>query len=103
APFGLVNALPRQPGWLSTDLAWFANDDTALGAVIVATIWKAYPFFTLTLLAGLQAIPATLYEAARVDGATVWQRFRYVTWPGIRAPAVLAAILNTLRALRELD
>ena len=101
--FGVVNAVLRQAGWLDTDLAWFANDDTALGAVIVATVWKAYPFFTLTLLAALQAIPATLYEAARVDGATAWQRFRHITWPGVRAAAVLAAILNTLWALREFD
>ena len=67
------------------------------------TVWKAYPFFTLTLLAALQAIPASLYEAARVDGATSWQRFRYITWPGIRSSAALAAILNTLWALREFD
>jgi multiple sugar transport system permease protein len=101
--FGVVNALLRQAGWLATDLAWFANDDTALAAVIVPTIWKAYPFFTLTLLAALQAIPASLYEAARVDGASSWQRFRYITWPGIRPSAALAAILNTLWALREFD
>jgi len=101
--FGVINSLLRQAGWLSTDLAWFANDDTALGAVIVATVWKAYPFFTLTLLAALQTIPATLYEAGRVDGATAWQRFRYITWPGIRAAAALGAILNTLWALREFD
>jgi multiple sugar transport system permease protein len=101
--FGVVNALLRQAGWLATDLAWFANDDTALAAVIVPTIWKAYPFFTLTLLAALQAIPASLCEAARVDGASSWQRFRYITWPGIRPSAALAAILNTLWALREFD
>jgi len=101
--FGVVNALLRQAGWLATDLAWFANDDTALGAVIVATIWKAYPFFTLTMLAALQAIPLTLYDAASVDGASAWQRFRYVTWPGLRAAAALGAILNTLWALREFD
>jgi multiple sugar transport system permease protein len=101
--FGVVNALLRQAGWLSIDLAWFANDDTALGAVIVATIWKAYPFFTLTLLAALQAIPTALYDAASVDGAGGLQRFRYVTWPGLRAAAALGAILNTLWALREFD
>jgi multiple sugar transport system permease protein len=101
--FGVVNALLRQAGWLSTDLAWFANEDTALAAVIVPTIWKAYPFFTLTLLAALQSIPSSLYEAALVDGATRWQSFRYITWPGIRASAALAAILNTLWALREFD
>src|SRR5437016_10892888 len=101
--FGVVNALLRQAGWLATDLAWFANEDTALASVIVPTVWKAYPFFTLTLLAALQSIPSSLYEAAVVDGATRWQSFRYVTWPGIRASAALAAILNTLWALREFD
>jgi len=101
--FGIVNALLRDAGWLSTDLAWFATDETALGAVIVATIWKSYPFFTLTLLAALQAIPASLYEAAQVDGAGAWQRFRFVTWPGLRAAATLSVILNTLWALREFD
>lgn len=101
--FGVVNALLREAGWLSTDLAWFATDATALPAVIVATIWKAYPFFTLTLLAQLQAIPASLYEAAEVDGAGPWQRFRYVTWPGLRPATTLAVILNTLWALREFD
>jgi multiple sugar transport system permease protein len=101
--FGVINALLREAGWLSTDLAWFATDDTALAAVIAATIWKAYPFFTLTLLAALQAIPEGLYEAAQVDGAGPWERFRYVTWPGLRAAATLAVILNTLWALREFD
>ncbi len=101
--FGVVNALLREAGWLTTDLAWFATDQTALGAVIVATVWKAYPFFTLTLLASLQAIPSSLYEAAQVDGAGPWQRFRHVTWPALRAAATLAAILNTLWALREFD
>jgi len=101
--FGVVNALLRQVGWLTTDLAWFADEGTALAAVIVPTVWKAYPFFTLTLLAALQSIPSSLYEAAVVDGATRWQSFCYITWPGIRASAALAAILNTLWALREFD
>lgn len=101
--FGVVNAFLRQAGWLTTDLAWFADENTALAAVIVPTVWKAYPFFTLTLLAALQSIPSSLYEAALVDGATRWQSFRYITWPGIRASAALAAILNTLWALREFD
>jgi len=101
--FGVVNALLRDAGWLASDLAWFSDERTALAAVIVPTVWKAYPFFVLTLLATLQSIPANLYEAAQVDGASPWQRFRYITWPGIRASATLAAILNTLWALREFD
>jgi multiple sugar transport system permease protein len=103
ASFGIVNYALRSLGLITVDVAWYTNESTALIAVIVPTIWKAYPFFTLTLLAALQSIPANLYEAADVDGASAWQRFTNITWPGIRGPAVLALILNGLWAFREFD
>jgi multiple sugar transport system permease protein len=103
ASFGIVNYALRSLGLIAVDVAWYTNESTALIAVIVPTIWKAYPFFTLTLLAALQSIPANLYEAADVDGASAWQRFANITWPGIRGPAVLALILNGLWAFREFD
>jgi len=103
ASFGVVNFGLRSIGLVGSVIAWYTNEPTALFAVIVPTIWKAYPFFTLTLLAALQSIPANLYEAAEVDGATRWQRFVGVTWPGIRAAAVLALILNGLWVFREFD
>ena len=103
ASFGVVNYALRSLGLITVDVAWYTNESTALVAVIVPTIWKAYPFFTLTLLAALQSIPANLYEAAGVDGASAWQRFANITWPGIRGPAVLALILNGLWAFREFD
>jgi multiple sugar transport system permease protein len=56
-------------------------------AVILPTVWKSFPFFAITILAALQAIPAELYEAAKVDGARAWHQFRYVTWPSIKRPA----------------
>ena len=84
--------LLRRLGWLSTDLAWFVDSNTAMIAVILPTIWKSFPFFVITMLAALQSIPATLYEAARVDGATAWQQFVHVTWPGIRGAAMLAVL-----------
>ena len=74
-----------------------------MAAVLVPTVWKSFPFFTITILAALQSIPETLYEAARVDGATPWQQFRHVTWPGIAGPALLAALLNALWTFREFD
>jgi multiple sugar transport system permease protein len=101
--FGVVNYALRSLHLISTDVAWYTNESTALFAVIVPTIWKAYPFFTLTLLAALQSIPGNLYEAAHVDGASAWQRFTHITWPGIRGPAVLALVLNGLWAFREFD
>jgi multiple sugar transport system permease protein len=103
ASFGVVNSVLRRLGWLSTDLAWFVDADTAMLAVILPTVWKSFPFFAITLLAALQSIPASLYEAARVDGASPWQQFVHVTWPGIRGSAVLAVLLNTLWTFREFD
>ena len=100
--FGVVNAGLRALG-LPGDIAWFVREDTALAAVILPTVWKCFPFFALTLLAALQAIPQELYEAARVDGASARAAFRYVTWPGLRGAAALALILQTLWVVKEFD
>ena len=100
--YGLVDTVLRRAG-LPGDIAWFTDEDMALYAVIVPTVWKGIPFFTLMLLAALQAIPGELYEAARVDGAAPWQRFQHVTWPGIHGAAVLALLLNALWVFREFD
>lgn len=101
--YGVVNAMLRDSGLIASDIRWLTRPENAMIGVIIPTIWKASPFFTLTLLAALQSIPESLYEAARVDGAGTLARFRYVTWPGIRGSAVLAAILQTLWVLREFD
>ena len=103
ASFGVVNSVLRRLGLLTTDLAWFVDADTAMFAVILPTVWKSFPFFAITILAALQSIPLTLYEAARVDGASAWQQFVHVTWPGVRGPAMLAVLLNTLWTFREFD
>jgi multiple sugar transport system permease protein len=103
ASFGVVNYLLRTAGLISADVSWYTNESTALVAVIIPTIWKSYPFFTLTLLAAMQSIPANLYEAAAVDGAAAWERFLLITWPGIRGQATLALVLNGLWAFREFD
>ena len=76
ASFGVVNSILRRLGLVSTDIAWFVDADTAMLTVIAATVWKSFPFFAITLLAALQSIPKSQYEAARVDGASAWQQFR---------------------------
>jgi multiple sugar transport system permease protein len=101
--YGVVNYLLRSLGLIRADVAWLSSEETALFSVILATVWKSFPFFTLTLLAALQSIPLTLYEAARMDGASRAKEFRFVTWPGIQVPAVLALVLNGLWAFREFD
>ena len=101
--YGVVNYLLRAAGLGSGEVGWFTDEDTALLAVIVPSIWKSFPFFALTILGALQTIPAEFHEAAQIDGASRLQRFRHVTWPGIQGPAVLAIVLNSLWALREFD
>jgi multiple sugar transport system permease protein len=103
ASFGVVNSLLRHVGLITSDIAWFVDGRTALLAVMLPTIWKGYPFCTLTLLAAMQSIPESLYEAAEIDGAARFARFRYITWPGIRAAGLLALVLSALWMFRDFD
>lgn len=101
--FGVVNFVLRSLGLIDTDVNWFANPDTALLAVTIVTSWKAYPFFTLLLLAGLQSIARELYEASSLDGAGKIGQFRYVTLPGLAPFALIALIFNAMYTFREFD
>ena len=71
--------------------------------MIFADVWKTAPFMALLLLAGLQVIPGDIYEAAKVDGATTWQRFRKITLPLLMPALLVALIFRTLDALRAFD
>jgi multiple sugar transport system permease protein len=77
---------------------WLGQPSTALGAIIAMSIWQAVGFHMVIWLSGLQTIPVSLYEAAHIDGANNWQKFRYVTWPGLRNTAVLVIIVITIQA-----
>lgn len=77
---------------------WLGNPDTAMWAIIVMSIWQAVGFHMVIWLAGLQNIPLTLYEAADIEGASSWQKFRFVTWPGLRNTAVLILVVITMQA-----
>jgi multiple sugar transport system permease protein len=71
--------------------------------MILADVWKTAPFMALLLLAGLQVIPDDVYDAAKVDGATAWQRFRSITVPLLMPAILVALIFRTLDALRIFD
>lgn len=77
---------------------WLGNPYTAMPALIAMSAWQGVGFHMVIWLAGLQTIPASLYEAASLDGAGAWQKFRYVTWPGLRNTAVLVLIVITIQA-----
>ncbi len=84
-------------------MAPLAEPGLALVAIMVAEIWKTTPFAALILLAGLQTIPDDFYEAAGIDGAGTWQKFRYVTLPLIRPALLLALLFRSIDALRVFD
>ena len=84
-------------GW--TAVAWLNNPGTAMPAVIVLSIWQAVGLHMIIWLSGLQGIDPALYEAADLDGASGWQRFRYVTWPGLRSTMVFILVTITIAAL----
>ncbi|MDZ7750352.1 MAG: sugar ABC transporter permease [Gammaproteobacteria bacterium] len=89
--------------WLGVDQAWLGERWSAFLVIILTEVWKTTPFMALLLLAGLTLVPRELLEAARVDGASAWQRFRHVTLPLMR-PAILVALLfRTLDAFRIFD
>jgi multiple sugar transport system permease protein len=102
-PFGMLNPLLTGIGVLSAPRAWLASTDTAMGAVIVVNLWRGFPFISLVLLAGLQAIPTALYEAAGVDGAGPWARFRHVTLPGLKRVMLIALTLDVINTVKYFD
>lgn len=100
--WGLVNSVIFRltaedgPNWL--------NEPTlALGMSMLVHVWKSLPFWTLILIAGRLAIPHEQYEAASVDGATQWQKFRFVTWPSIRTLYLTSTILSMIFTLGDFN
>ena len=94
---GIANKL------LGTDILWTGDAWPARFAVIIADVWKTTPFMALLILAGLQMIPADVYEAARVDGASAWQRFTKITLPLVKPALMVAVLFRTMDALRMYD
>jgi multiple sugar transport system permease protein len=84
-------------------VVWLGQKPEALFVMIFADVWKTAPFMALLILAGLQVIPDDIYEAAKVDGSTAWQRFTKITLPLLRPAILVALIFRTLDALRIFD
>jgi trehalose/maltose transport system permease protein len=97
SPYGFVNTV------LGTKTVWLGSEPQALIIIILADVWKTAPFMALLILAGLQVIPGEIYEAAKVDGATQWQRFSKITLPLLMPAILVALIFRTLDALRIFD
>nr|WP_260407804.1 sugar ABC transporter permease [Planomonospora venezuelensis] len=98
---GIVNAALQAFG--IGQINWLTSPDTSLLAVTVANIWLGVPFNLVILYAGLQNIPADLYEAAGLDGANAWQRFRRITFPLLRPVSAITLLLGLIYTLKVVD
>jgi len=93
---GLINNVLVRLDLIDETISWLSNPHLAMLSVLVVVVWQGTPFFTMSFLAGLQAIPKELYEAAEIDGASVLQQFRYITLPRLQPVFVTAVMLSAI-------
>ena len=98
-PDGLVNSILHALTGNVVRIGWLDDASTALPAIMFMSVWQAVGFHMVIWLSGLQTIPGELYEAADIDGANRWQKFRFITWPGLRATRTFILVTITIAAL----
>ena len=103
ALWGFINVTLQGVGLVREPIAWLGQPATAMAAVITANIWRGFPFFGVCLLAGMQAIPRDLYEAAAVDGASPAQRFWHITLPGLRLVLLVTTLISLIFTLNDFN
>jgi ABC-type sugar transport system permease subunit len=101
--FGVVNYLLRVAGIVDAPVAWLGEPALAFASIVVVDVWRGVPFVMLLMLAGLQTVPPEQYEAASMDGASAWQRFRFVTLPILRSLLFVATTLDVINTVRHYD
>jgi multiple sugar transport system permease protein len=99
--YGALNDLLIRVGMLENPVEWLSNPKLAMISAILVNLWRGFPFVMLILLAGLQAIPRHLYEAAAIDGASKFTQFIHVTLPGLRKMIVVALALDIVWEVRR--
>lgn len=100
---GIVNHLFKAVGLIGKSIGWTANTSTVMGAVIVAELWRGIPFFAITLLASLQAIPQELYEAGAIDGCGRWKSYLHITLPHLKDSIILTTLMRTIWEFNSVD
>ncbi len=100
-PIGIVTVAVQKLGFGVID--WYGSPNLAMGLVVFASVWIWTPFVTVAFLAGLQMVPETLYEAARVDGAGAWQRFWHITLPQLRSVLTVIILLRAIWMFNKFD
>jgi multiple sugar transport system permease protein len=98
---GVLNYLATQAKLVDHPILWLGDPNIALPSVIAVNVWRGFPFFVITILAGLQTVPQELYDAAKVDGAGVGARFRQVTWPGILPVVAVTTLFSAILTFND--
>lgn len=98
---GIINELLIHFNMISEPIGWLSTSATAFPCVIFVSIWKGYPLVMVQILAGIQTISHDMYEAAEIDGATMWQKFRYVTIPALKPILTTILILDTVWVFKQ--
>ena len=100
---GIINGLLLDLGLIERPIIWFVDKNLAMFAIIVSIVWKTVGFSMILLLAGMQAIPDELYQAAEVDGASYWQRLTHIMMPLLRSTFALALVLSVIGSYLAFD
>ncbi len=100
---GLVNGTLKMWGWSGLTQNWLGDPGLALPSVLFAYTWAGYPFVMIMLLAGMQGIPEELYDASKIDGASSFQSFRFVTLPGLKSVITILLILEVISGFNSFD
>src|SRR5207249_3301409 len=102
-PAGLANDLCLKLGLASHPVHWLGTAHNAFFSIVMADAWKTSPFVAIILLAGLETIPPDLYDQAKIDGAGIFQRFLYITFPLLKSALRVAFLFRMVDALRIFD
>ncbi|MBB3569069.1 sugar ABC transporter permease [Rhizobium sp. BK491] len=100
---GIINFILLHAGLINQNVNWYGSPDTALTTIILADVWKTTPFMALLLLTGLQTVPKSLIEAARIDGAGAWTIFWHIRLPLLMPTLLIAGLFRALDAFRVFD
>ncbi|MCM8812150.1 MAG: extracellular solute-binding protein [Candidatus Omnitrophica bacterium] len=100
APDGLINKALEMLHLPVPSPSWLLNTQLALPAIMIMNIWSSFGYYMVLFLAGLQTIPVELYEAASIDGANEWEKFRHITLPQLRPIILLATVINTIHTFQ---
>jgi ABC-type sugar transport system permease subunit len=101
--FGILNEMLRDLGLGGWTQLWLADRSTVMPSIIFVSVWQSLGFYLVIFFAAMQSIPQELYEAASIDGANIWHRFRHVTVPMLRSTIIVVIVLNTINGIKVFD